>query len=134
MEFSNQDTIAAIATPLGVGGIGIVRLSGPQAVLIAEKVFTAASREPLSRFPTHTVHFGRIHDEADDVIDDVLVTVMQAPRTYTGEDVVEVSGHGGPVVLKTILDLLIRAGARLADPGEFTRRAFFKRPDGPRSG
>ncbi len=117
------DTIAAISTPLGDGGIGIVRMSGPRAVEIAERVFRPNSRIRLSQVPTHTLHYGFIIDGTRK-IDEVLVAVMRAPRTYTREDIVEVNCHGGIAAVRAILDLLLHAGARLAERGEFTKRAF----------
>lgn len=117
------DTIAAIATPLGTGGIGIVRLSGPEALFILKKIFRPA--RPREDFPSYRVFYGHVVDPATEkVVDEVIVTVMQAPRSYTREDVVEINGHGGIVPLRKILELALRAGARLASPGEFTRRAF----------
>ncbi len=113
-----NDTIAAIATPLGEGGIGIVRLSGPQALAIAEKAFS-------DRLADHRVVHGKIIDpETKEVIDEVLACYMAAPHTYTAEDVVEINCHGGPVPLQQVLELLLRHGARPANPGEFTLRAF----------
>lgn len=117
------DTIAAIATPPGEGGIGIVRLSGPEAFAIADKVFRGRTRLVLA--PTHTVHYGRIVDpRTEEVLDEVLVLVLRAPRTFTREDVVEIQGHGGFFVLRAVLRAVLAAGARLAEPGEFTLRAF----------
>ncbi|MEW5766592.1 MAG: tRNA uridine-5-carboxymethylaminomethyl(34) synthesis GTPase MnmE [bacterium] len=118
-----DDTIVAISTALGEGGIGIVRLSGPQAIAIAEEIFHGPER--VSRFPSHTIHYGRIIDPLNKKsLDEVLLTVMRAPQTYTREDVVEINGHGGIIPLRSILELTLRLGARLAEPGEFTRRAF----------
>jgi tRNA modification GTPase len=115
------DTIAAISTPPGAGGIGIVRLSGPEALRIADEVFRG--RETPSDGATCTIHYGRVVDGAE-VLDECLLTLMRAPRSYTREDVVEMNCHGGPVVLRRVLDLVVRHGARLAGPGEFTQRAF----------
>ncbi len=113
-----QDTIAAIATPLGEGGIGIVRLSGKEALSIAERIF----RGNLS---DRCLNYGHIIDpDHGDVIDEVLACYMAAPHTYTREDVVEIDCHGGPMPLQRILELALRCGARLANPGEFTLRAF----------
>lgn len=118
-----SDTIAAISTPLGEGGIGIVRMSGPRAIEIAERVFRPSARIRLSQVPTHTLHHGFI--VADDrMIDEALVSVMRAPRTYTREDIVEINCHGGIAAVRAVLDLLLRNGARLAERGEFTKRAF----------
>ena len=113
-----QDTIAAISTPLGEGGIGIVRLSGREARPIAERVFRG-------RLSHHHLGYGHIIDpESGEVVDEVLVSYMSAPHTYTREDVVEINCHGGPIPLQHILQLALRYGARLAHPGEFTLRAF----------
>lgn len=120
-----EDTIAAIATPLGEGGLAVIRLSGAQALSIADRCFGPSGRAaPLpSASPTHTVHHGHVRRDGQ-TIDEVLLTVMRAPRTYTREDVVEISCHGGPVVAKQVLDAVLACGARLALPGEFTKRAF----------
>jgi len=116
------DTIAAISTPIGEGGISIVRMSGEDAVKIANKVFKGAN---LSKVPTHTIHYGHIVDpDTKKTIDEVMVTVMRAPKTFTREDIVEINCHGGIVVTNHILQLLLGHGARMADPGEFTKRAF----------
>ena len=116
------DTIAAISTPIGEGGISIVRMSGEDEVEIANKVFKGAN---LSKVPTHTIHNGHIIDpNSEKVIDEAMVTVLRAPKTFTREDIVEVNCHGGIVVTNEILQLLLANGARMADPGEFTRRAF----------
>ncbi len=122
-----NDTIVAIATPVGQGGIGVIRLSGKKSLAIADKMFVGPKKIKPSQFQTHTLHFGSIVDRlksSDEIIDEVLVAVMRAPKSYTGEDVVEISGHGGVVPLRAILKLAINFGARLADPGEFTKRAF----------
>ena len=115
-----NDTIAAISTALGVGGISIIRLSGSNAIPIASKCFTG---KDLSTVPTHTIHYGYIKDN-DEIIDEVLVTVMKAPKTYTTEDIVEINCHGGLVPTRRILETVLNNGARLAEPGEFTKRAF----------
>jgi tRNA modification GTPase len=120
-----DDTIAAIATPLGEGGLAVVRLSGARALAIADQCFHPAGRHSLkpSAAPSHTVHFGRImHHER--VVDEVLLTVLRAPRTFTREDTVEISCHGGLLPAKLVLDTLLGQGARPAEPGEFTQRAF----------
>lgn len=117
------DTIAAISTPPGEGAISIVRLSGEEAVSIANRVFQ--SNVDLASVTSHTIHYGHIKDvRRDTVLDEVMVTVMRAPRTFTREDVIEINCHGGMVVTNQILQLLLREGARLAEPGEFTKRAF----------
>lgn len=121
-----DDTIAAISTPIGEGGIGIVRLSGRDAFRIAGRIFRPARLKTQdSGFKTHTIHYGHIvNSESGDVIDEVLVSFMKAPATYTREDVVEISCHGGIVPLRDVLELCLKEGARLAEPGEFTKRAF----------
>ena len=114
------DTIAAISTPLGEGAIGIVRLSGSEAIAIADKVFTGKS---LANCDSHTLNYGHITENTR-VLDEVMVGVMKAPKTFTREDVVEINTHGGIAVMNEIRQLLIRNGARRAEPGEFTKRAF----------
>lgn len=117
-------TIAAIATPVGTAGIGVIRISGPSAIEIASRIFL--TRGPrVEDFASHTAHHGALLDpQTSESIDDVVLTIFRAPRSYTGEDVAELSCHGGVAVLRAALDAAIRAGARLAEPGEFTRRAF----------
>jgi tRNA modification GTPase len=120
-----DDTIAAIATAVGEAGLSVIRISGPEACIVAERCFKPIG--PRSKKPTegktHTVHYGQIvRDEK--LIDEVLLTVLRAPRTFTKEDVVEVSCHGGIVPTKLVLDTILSQGARLAEPGEFTKRAF----------
>ncbi|HEY1661379.1 MAG TPA: tRNA uridine-5-carboxymethylaminomethyl(34) synthesis GTPase MnmE [Verrucomicrobiae bacterium] len=119
------DTVAAIATPLGEGGLAVIRISGEQALAIADKVFLplgkTSSRPPVA--PSHTIQYGRIV-RGDEVIDEVLLAVLRAPRTFTREDTVEISCHGGILPAKLVLDAILANGARLAEPGEFTRRAF----------
>ncbi len=116
------DTIAAISTPIGEGGISIVRMSGEDAIKIANKVFKGAD---LSKVPSHTIHYGHIIDpDSGKTIDETLVSVMKAPKTFTREDIVEINCHGGIVVTNHILQLLLANGARMAEPGEFTKRAF----------
>ncbi len=122
-----EDTIAAIATPVGQGGIGLVRVSGKKALAIADALFVSARACRPSDFQTHSVHYGRIvhrQGEREEIIDEVLLTVMKAPQSYTCEDVVEISCHGGLIVVRKILELALQQGARLAGPGEFTQRAF----------
>jgi len=120
-----EDTIAAISTPVGQGGIGIVRLTGPEAPGIADSIFRSLNREKPSASLSHRMIYGHVLDPADNrVVDEALVTLMRAPNTYTREDVVEISCHGGMVSVRSILEIVIRQGARLADPGEFTKRAF----------
>lgn len=117
------DTIAAISTPVGEGGIGIVRISGKDALEIADKIFFARDSLKPSSFRTYTTHYGLIKDK-DEIIDEVILTVMRAPGSYTREDIVEINCHGGIVALRDVLDLVLEKGCRLADPGEFTKRAF----------
>ncbi len=114
-------TIAAIATPQGTGGISVIRISGADAVAIADRVF---SGKPLRDAVSHTIHYGFIKDSNGDTIDEVLVSVMLAPKTFTREDTVEISCHGGTVVTQNVLRAVIEAGAYMAEPGEFTKRAF----------
>lgn len=117
-----DDTIAAIATAPGTGAIGVIRLSGKNTFEVAEKIFKG---KKLSLQSSHTVHFGRIiSPDNKTVIDEVVVTIFKNPTSYTGEDTIEISGHGSPYVLQKILEACISAGARLAQAGEFTRRAF----------
>ncbi len=116
------ETIAAISTPIGEGGIGIVRISGREALKIADKIFVSSRGKP-SGFETYTIHYGKIVESLR-VIDEVILTVMRAPKTYTKEDVIEINCHGGIVALRDVLDLVLKNGARLAHPGEFTKRAF----------
>jgi tRNA modification GTPase len=120
-----DDTIAAIATPLGEGGIAVIRVSGPDALTVADRCFRPAGRDSVapSQAPSHTIHYGHIvKDEAK--IDEVLLSVLRAPRTFTREDVVEISCHGGVLVARETLAAVLGQGCRLAEPGEFTRRAF----------
>jgi tRNA modification GTPase len=119
------DTIAAIATPLGEGGLAVLRVSGPQALAVADRCFVPRGRGavPPSAAPTHTLHYGQVVREGR-VIDEVMLAVLRAPRSFTTEDTVEISCHGGLLPARLVLDTLLAAGARLAHPGEFTRRAF----------
>ncbi len=120
---TNSDTIAAIATPLGKGGIHVVRLSGPDARVIADRVFDGAIR--LSTAASHTAHYGKIIDpKSGKHLDDVIAVTMWEPRSYTREDTVEFSTHGSPFISTKLVELLVRCGARIAEPGEFTLRAF----------
>ena len=119
-----KETIAAIATGMSNSGIGIIRMSGPEAISIADGIFVSARKNfKLTEAATHTVHYGNIVYE-DNIIDEVLIIIMKAPNSYTREDVVEIDCHGGVYVMKKILDILIKSGARTAEPGEFTKRAF----------
>ena len=117
------DTIAAIATAMSNSGIGIVRLSGDEAVSIIDKIFVMANHKKLADMPTHTIHYGHIKD-GDEVIDEVMVLLMKGPRSYTREDTVEIDCHGGVYVVKRVLETVLKNGARPAEPGEFTKRAF----------
>ena len=122
-----KDTICAVSTPAGQGGIGIVRVSGVDALSLCDGICRVAGGGALVLAPSHTIHYGHIVEPAGGgVVDEVLITVMRAPRTYTREDVVEINCHGGVAPLRRVLELLIDAGARLAEPGEFTKRAFLK--------
>lgn len=117
----STDTIVAIATGQAVSAIGVIRLSGSRAITIADTVFRGAK---LSEVNTHTAHYGKIEDEKGYILDEVVTTVYRSPKSYTSEDVVEISTHGSPYIMKEIMALLVRQGARPADPGEFTMRAF----------
>ncbi|MFC1667664.1 tRNA uridine-5-carboxymethylaminomethyl(34) synthesis GTPase MnmE [Candidatus Omnitrophota bacterium] len=127
-----DDTIVAISTPIGEGGIGIVRLSGKDALKIVDEIFLSADGKKPSDFRTYTVHYGHIIDKGSRktnskgrrIVDEVILTVMRAPKSYTKEDVVEINCHSGIVPLKKILELVLMKGARFAEPGEFTKRAF----------
>ena len=117
------DTIAAIATAMSSSGIGIIRISGEDAVTITEKIFRMKNGKKLSEMPTHTIHYGHICD-GEEVIDEVMVLLMRGPKSYTREDTVEIDCHGGVYVMRRVLETVIRYGARPAEPGEFTKRAF----------
>jgi len=130
-----DDTICAVATPSGEGGVGIVRVSGAHALPIASQVVRLRGATPLSDLTSHQMYLGKFlwdHFSTSDqvkqgtatVLDEVLVVVMRTPRSYTGEDVVEIQGHGGPLIVQAICEALTQAGARMAEPGEFTKRAF----------
>ena len=123
MKINSDDTIVAISTLIGEAGIGIVRLSGPDAISIASKIFQPKSKKLVKDFPTFKINLGKVTDN-NNFIDEVLLMTMRAPKSYTCEDVVEISCHGGIVPLKKTLELCVKNGARLADPGEFTKRAF----------
>jgi tRNA modification GTPase len=120
-----DDTIAAIATPLGEGGLAVIRISGREAFSVADKAFVPAGKSShrISEAPTHTLQYGHIVASGR-VVDEVLVAVMRAPRTFTREDVAEITCHGGVLTAKMVLDAVLASGARMAEPGEFTRRAF----------
>ena len=130
MKYYGDDTIAAISTPAGTGGIGIIRISGSEAAEIANKIFRgisqrAAGKDAVARMSSHTIKYGVIVDPSnEELIDECLISVMKAPRSYTREDVVEINCHGGYAVMRKILSIVLQAGARPAQPGEFTQRAF----------
>ena len=120
-----DDTIAAISTPLGEGGIGIVRLSGKDSLQIAEKIFFSPKNKSLRNLKSYRVSYGYVNNPlTGEKIDEVLVTVMKSPRSYTKEEVVEINCHGGMITLRKVLEIVLKQGARLAEPGEFTKRAF----------
>jgi len=117
-----SDTIAALATPAGIGGIGVIRISGPDSESIALKIFRPPPRQ---KFISHHLYHGEIvSPETDETLDEVLIALFRAPHSFTGEDTLEISCHGGPFILETVMDAVLRAGARPAQRGEFTRRAF----------
>ena len=118
-----QDTIAAIATAMSNSGIGIIRISGDQAFSVIKEIFRTKNGKKLDQIVSHRVHYGRIYD-GDEMIDEVLVLVMKGPHSYTAEDTVEIDCHGGVLMMKKILETVIKYGARPAEPGEFTKRAF----------
>jgi len=130
MEHSGEDTICAIATPLGEGGVGIVRVSGERAIAISTKVVQPRNHATLEQLTSHRLYLSDVHSEntlkgSDSFpLDEALVVVMKKPRSYTGEDVVEIQTHGGPLILQSTCEALIQQGARMAEPGEFTKRAF----------
>jgi len=132
-EYSVDDTIAAPATPAGESGIGIVRISGQDALEIADRIFVSKDGKKPSSYETYTVHYGHIinidtqcavRSAQYEIVDEVLLTVMRAPKSYTKEDIVEINCHGGMQAVKKIFDIIIKSGARIAEPGEFTKRAF----------
>ena len=118
-----SDTISAIATPNGEGGIGIIRLSGPLAIPISTGLFHPSRQ--ISDIKSYTIHHGQVIDpESNQVVDEVLLNVFRSPKSYTTEDMVEFNCHGGSIILRRVLELTLKHGARIADPGEFTKRAF----------
>lgn len=119
-----SDTIAAIATPLSTGGISVLRISGPDAIPVAKRVFFPVSAKPLCEMAGYTAVYGKIGDASGNHLDDGIATVFRAPKSYTGEDVVEISCHGGIYITREILRRITSCGARLADAGEFSKRAF----------
>ena len=118
------ETIAAIATALSASGISIIRISGEEAIAIADRIFMTKGKKHILRdVKSHTIHYGFIFKE-DEPLDEVMVSVMKSPRSYTAEDTVEINCHGGILITRRILELILEHGARLAEPGEFTKRAF----------
>ena len=125
MENYEKETIAAIATALSDSGIGIVRISGENAIYIVDSIFRSASgKKILTKVQSHMIHYGYIVDKDGNIIDEVMTSVMKAPKSYTMEDTVEINCHGGVLVMQKVLETVLQAGARLAEPGEFTKRAF----------
>ena len=125
MENYKNDTIAAIATALSDSGIGIIRISGDDAIYIVDSIFRSSSgKRILTKVQSHTVHYGYIVDKEENVIDEVMVVVMKAPKSYTTEDTVEINCHGGVLVVQKVLQTVLENGARISEPGEFTKRAF----------
>ena len=122
--YDTADTIAAITTPLGESGIGAIRISGPDAYAVGDKIFKSKSAVPLKERRDRSIQYGTIVDENGTCIDEVLALIMKGPHSYTAEDVLEIQCHGGRGVLESILQLILRSGARMANPGEFTERAF----------
>lgn len=118
-----NDTIVALATPPGAGAISVIRVSGPEAINIVAPIFKAKSNKDITEQPTHTLHLGNIADN-ERLIDEVLVSIFHGPRSYTGENTMEISCHGSPYIQQEIIQLLIRKGCRSAEAGEFTLRAF----------
>ena len=118
----SEDTIIALATPAGTGAISIVRVSGPEAIELIDNVFIGKMK--LTEVDSHTIHYGTIKSKDGELIDDVLISVFKKPNSYTGENAVEISTHGNPLIAQIIIKLLISKGVRLAEPGEFTKRAF----------
>ena len=123
MNMIEQDTICAIATAQG-GAIGVIRVSGPQAIEATSKIFTPQSGVPLHERKAHTLTFGTIRSAEGEIIDEVLVSLFRAPHSYTGEDSTEISCHGSSYILQQVMKLLMANGCRLANPGEYTQRAF----------
>ena len=118
-----EDTICALATPMGTGAIGVIRISGPKAISIVSDCFKGKN---LNEVPTHTLHLGKMMD-GKEIVDEVLAAVFRAPKSYTGDHTIELSGHGSPYILQRILELLVKNGCRMAQPGEFTLRAFLNK-------
>lgn len=125
MNYLKTDTIAAIATGMSHSGIGIVRVSGTDALGVVDKIFVDKNyHRIINEIKSHTIHYGFILDEKNEAVDEVMVSYMKGPRSFTAEDTVEINCHGGILIMNRILELVIKSGARLAEPGEFTKRAF----------
>ncbi len=124
LNYQLDDTIVALATPQGIGAIGVIRLSGAAAISIIDSAFKGKN---LDQAPSHTLHFGKIMGAEKEIIDEVLVSLFKAPHSYTGENVVEISCHGSPFILQRVMELMVAKGARGAEPGEFTLRAFLNK-------
>lgn len=122
--YNCEDTIAALSTPIGTGGIAVIRMCGPRAIETAERVFVSPYGKKLAKTASHKAVYGWIHDVSGETIDEVLVLVMRAPHTFTGEDTVEINCHGGMYICQRVLQALLSAGARMAEPGEFSKIAF----------
>ena len=119
-----ETTIAAISTAMSASGIGIVRISGEDAMNVIARIYRSKNgRKNIKEVKTHTIHYGYIYD-GDETVDEVLVMVMRGPKTYTGEDTVEIDCHGGVYAMKRVLETVLKNGAQVAEPGEFTKRAF----------
>ena len=118
------DTIAAIATAMSNSGIGIVRISGDEALEVADRIFVSKKgNKKVSEMASHTIHYGYVKD-GEDIVDEVMLLIMKAPNSYTTEDTIEIDCHGGVLVMQKILETVLKYGARAAEPGEFTKRAF----------
>ena len=118
------DTIAAVSTPKGKGGVAMIRISGAEAIAVGEKIFRAASKKPLSELPHGFLSYGEIVMPNGESVDDGMAVAFHAPRSFTGEDTVEITCHGGILVTQKVLSAALTAGARAAEAGEFTRRAY----------
>lgn len=124
LNYQLDDTIVALATPQGIGAIGVIRLSGAQAISMIDSAFKGKNLDEAS---SHTLHFGKIMGTENEIIDEVLISLFKAPHSYTGENVVEISCHGSPFILQRVMELMVAKGARGAEPGEFTLRAFLNK-------
>lgn len=124
MKININDTIAAISTAVGSGGIGIVRISGDDAFEVLSKIFEPKSNKKIEDIKSHTINYGVVKDKNGEIVDEVLVSIMKAPNTYTKENVAEINCHGGIKAVNRVLSLVLQSGARIAEPGEFTKRAF----------